>query len=178
MTDKERTNEDTHKGTEKGQRPTVKAGKDQVAYWKPKLKKRTFRKGRKVVEIPDWQVRMKHAGKDGWFNLHTQNADNAANQARDIYRLLVANGWDAVNEKFKPKPKEFPDSPTLGEFFAAVQKNVTLKPKTFVCYCRRFRTIVSDIFEINAPKKEKFCHKKSALWRERVEKIDLANLRP
>lgn len=178
MIDEKKTNEDKAKGTGRGQPLRAKAGKDQVAYWKSRLKKRTYRKGKELVEISDWQVRMKHAGKDGWFNLHTLNADSAAGKARDIYRLLVANGWEAVNEQYKPKPKEFSESPTLGEFFQAVEKNVAFNPKTFASYCRRFRTIVSDIFGIDAPTKEKFCFKKSVRWRERVEAVELSKITP
>src|SRR6266545_2892405 len=81
----EKTTQDTPEGTERGQNLTAKAGKTHVAYWKQRLKKREFRNGRKLIQIPNWQVRMKHLNKDGWFNLKTENADTAASEARKIY---------------------------------------------------------------------------------------------
>jgi integrase len=178
MQTKKKTNHDIPEGTESEQKIISKAGKTQAAYWKSRLRKRTFSRGRDTIEIPDWQIRLKHAGGDGWFNLHTQDADAAAKQARDIYVFLLANGWEATNAKFKPKPKEFPDSPTLGEFFVAVKKNVRMTDRTFAAYCRKFRTIVADMFDIKASEKEKFSHKGSGIWRERVEKVKLADITP
>lgn len=172
------TSKDTLRGTEKGQNLTTKAGKSEKAYWKPRLRKRTFSRGGETIQISDWQIRLKHRGGEGWFNLHTQNAEDAAKQARDIYLFLMVNGWELTNAKFKPKPKEFSDSPTLGDFFVAVQKNVTLAPKTFASYCRKFRTIVGDIFDLDASHSEKCCPRKSAQWRERVEKVKLADITP
>lgn len=178
MHDKQTTIQETLGGTERGQNLTAKAGKTQVTYWKSRIRKRTFQRGGKTIQIPDWQVRLKHAGGDGWFNLHTQNADEATRQARDIFVFLVANGWDAANAKFKPKPKEFPDSPTVGEFFAAVKKNVRFTPRTFASYCRKFRTIVADMFAIEVPQKQKFNPRLSHLWREKVEQVKLSEITP
>ena len=48
------------------------------------------------VEIPGpWQVRMFHLGREGWFNLDSAN-QTAAAKARDIYLMLVSQGWDAT----------------------------------------------------------------------------------
>lgn len=183
MQSNEKTGPDTPTGTESGQNLVAKAGKTQVAYWKTKLKKRRFKKrlrnGRTVtVEIPEWQVRFKHAGKEGWFNLHTENLDTAASEARKIFLFLVGNGWDATNAKFKPKPNEHPDSPTLGDFFKAVQKDSPLKPRTVGSYCRKFRTIVAAISGLGGLKAQKFSRNQNARWRERIDQTELAEITP
>lgn len=92
------------KGTERGQ---TKYGKTHVDYWAPRIRKRSFvgRDGQ-VVTIPDYQVRLKHLGREAYFNLKTANAADAAGMARDRYVYLVANGWDATLAKYKPKPEE------------------------------------------------------------------------
>lgn len=43
-------------------------------HWKEKLRKRSFKKkDGQTKEISDWQIRIKYAGKEAWFNLHTSN---------------------------------------------------------------------------------------------------------
>ena len=73
-------------------------------YWVSRLQKRSYldRDGKTKVEIPTWQVRMFHAGREMWFNLDTPNQTAASIKARDIYGSLRTNGWDAVLAKFKP----------------------------------------------------------------------------
>lgn len=58
------------------------------------------------VEIPDWQVRIKHQGRYAWFNLKSANSAIAADMAREIYVFLIANGWDATLEKYKPQAEK------------------------------------------------------------------------
>jgi hypothetical protein len=92
------------KGTERVQ---TKLGKTHVDYWYSKLRKRFF-SGRDglQVQVPDWQVRLKHLGRSMWFNLKTAKAAEAAVKARDIYIYLIANGWEAALEKFKPQTEK------------------------------------------------------------------------
>ena len=101
------------KGTERVQ---TKLGKTHVDYWYSKLRKRIF-SGRDglQVQVPDWQVRLKHLGRSMWFNLKTANAAEAAVKARDIYIYLIANGWEAALEKFKPQTEKR-DNLTVEEF--------------------------------------------------------------
>jgi len=95
------------KGTERVQ---TKLGKTHVDYWRSRLRKRRYA-GRDglAVEVPDWQIRIKHLGRSMWFNLKTSNADIAAGQARDIYVFLVANGWEPTLAKYKPRSERSND---------------------------------------------------------------------
>ncbi|MDQ5978316.1 MAG: hypothetical protein QG602_1290, partial [Verrucomicrobiota bacterium] len=74
-------------------------------YWKAKLKRRSYldRDGTRV-QIPEWQVRMFHLGREAWFNTETANQATAAIKARDIYLSLISKGWDATNATYKPDP--------------------------------------------------------------------------
>jgi hypothetical protein len=103
-TDQERTVQNGKRGTERVQ---TKLGKTHVDYWYAKLIKRRF-PGRDgvEVEVPYWQIRIKHLGRSMYFNLHTANAAEAAVKARDIYIFLKANGWEATLEKFKPRQEK------------------------------------------------------------------------
>ena len=111
------------KGTEKVQ---TKLGKTHVDYWYSKLRKRIF-SGRDglQVQVPDWQVRLKHLGRSMWFNLKTANAAEAAVKAREIYIYLIANGWEAALEKFKPQT-ERRDNLTVEEFAGLYREKIEL----------------------------------------------------
>ena len=111
------------KGTERVQ---AKLGKTHVDYWYSKLRKRNF-SGRDglQVQVPDWQVRLTHLGRSMWFNLKTANAAEAAVKARDIYIYLIANGWEAVLEKFKPRTEKL-ENLTVGEFVDLYREKIEL----------------------------------------------------
>ena len=99
------TVEDIKNRTETGQSPTVKKSslpKTHQGYWSSRLRKRSYPApdGKTHIEIPVWQVRLFHAGRENWFNLGTSNQTAAAIKARDIYVFLKANGWDAALAKF------------------------------------------------------------------------------
>jgi hypothetical protein len=48
--------------------------KTHVDYWRGRIRKRSYRADEgEVVEIPNWQVRLFHGGKEDWFNLATAN---------------------------------------------------------------------------------------------------------
>src|SRR5436190_10792740 len=62
-------------------------------YWSSKLKKRSYQLDERTVEIPTWQVRLFHLGRESWFNLDIANKAAAAVKARDIYLHLISKGW-------------------------------------------------------------------------------------
>jgi hypothetical protein len=178
MTIQEQTTRETKRGTKEGQPILSRAAKDQLDHWKSRVRHRKYRKGDAVAHIRHLQVRIKHAGDEGWFNLGTENRTEAARKAVTIYGFVTVNGWDAANARFKPKPEKYSRSPTLGEFFAAVREHSDLSDRTFTSYCRKFRSIVASIFGIRATKGEKFGAKNSRGWRARVDAIELASVTP
>jgi hypothetical protein len=62
----------TERGQQKGQQIRRHLSKTHVDVWYSRVRKRTYvdRKTGKVVEIPDWQVRLKKDGGESWFNLN------------------------------------------------------------------------------------------------------------
>jgi integrase len=155
-----KTTEDSKNRTATGQtnrtgRPS-RAAKTHQDYWKAKLKRRSYlgRDG-KTVEIPEWQVRMFHLNREGWFNLATANHAAAAVKARDIYLSLVSVGWDATEAKYKPDPIIKADVCTVGEFIAAVVHDSGLKPMTVRRYAVKLRKIVADVAKVEAGMKAK-----------------------
>ncbi len=164
----------------------VRAAKTHQDYWKGKLKRRTYlsRDGARV-EIPEWQVRMFHRGREAWFNLDTPNQTTAAIKARDIYVSLVSAGWDATLEKYKPAPIVREKVCTVGEFLAEVAKRSALKPKTLRLYAGKLRKIVADLAKVEAGMKQKdrrrkydYAHGGNAAWRTKVDGKPLSILTP
>ncbi|WP_156817076.1 hypothetical protein [Rubritalea marina] len=112
----------TETGQWNKQGTAVKLGKDDVRYWKSRLKKRSYKSGGKTVEIKEWQVRLFSGSSEEWFNLGTQNQAAAARHARDIYLHLRANGMAETVARFKAKPQEETKVSTFldGGFFSAI----------------------------------------------------------
>lgn len=122
-------------------------------YWASRLKKRSYSQadGSKQT-VEEWQVYIQHKGRREWFQLGSNNKVNASKRAAEIYQSLKLNGWDETILKYKGVKEEKIASPTLAEFFAAVNSAGNFEEKTFTLYCRCLRTIVSQIRNIPYPK--------------------------
>lgn len=149
------TVEDIRNRTETGQTnrtdKSSRLAKTHQDYWRGRLKQRSYlaRSGERL-EIPEWQVRMFHLGREQWFNLATPNQATAAVKARDIWISLQAVGWDGTLAKFKPNPILKAEVCTVGEFIAEVGKRSTLKPVTLFGYAQKFRQLVSSVAKIDS----------------------------
>ena len=155
--------------------------KAHIEFWKRRLVKRYYiRQGQKVA-IPDWQVRVSHAGKQRFINLRTTNKAAAANKARDIYFYLIANGWDATNDKFKPQDdfKSKKSDCTVGDFLAEIKAKTGIKDKTLKEYAKYFRQIVAEIHGIKGGK-EKHDYVKGGRqkWLSKIESVKLSKISP
>ena len=184
------TLEDSQNRTATGQTSRTdkpsRAAKTHQDYWKTRLKHRCYqdREG-KTVEIPEWQVRMFHLGREVWFNLDTANQTAAAIKARDIFLSLVSAGWTATLAKYKPGTPAKVGGCTLGEFLADVEKRSHLKPATVRRYAVKLRKLVADIAKVEAGMKAKERRKKfdyvnggHAEWLAKVDGQSLALLTP
>ena len=152
-------------------------------YWYSRLRKRSYpaADGRTEIEIPVWQVRLFHAGKEGWFNLGTANQAAAAIKARDIYGFLKANGWEATLVKFKPGFRH--RTPTESDCWRVSSNPVKatgyLRLRTFLNYQTCLRTIVSEAFGVRSDEtKYDYRHGGNQKWSERVNGIRLERVTP
>ena len=167
--------------TESGQsKASVRLAKTHQGYWSAKLKKRSYAgAGGLQIEIPEWQVRIQHLGRESWFNLHTTNKTAAAAKARDIYVSLFAVGWDETLAKFKPESVESISSPTVGEFLDDVERWSGIKPGTFAIYARKFRTLVAGAMNLPSDiNKHDYVGDGYKKWLQAVNFVKLARLTP
>lgn len=126
-------------------------GKDDVRYWKKRLKKRSYSAGGEKIEIKEWHVRLFQGGREEWFNLETENQSVAAQKARDIYRSVKANGMENAVQEFKPKiVLERNNTITLGDYIKAAEDHALLNPQTLYSYVRKARQIVGDILGVKS----------------------------
>jgi hypothetical protein len=102
----------------------------------------------------------------------------AAAKAKDIYTTLVGLGWGAALQKFKPQMVRKSVS-TVGDFLTELRGHWSGKPKTFEDYCRSFRHIPSEAFEVKG-RGEKFDYINGgrAAWVAKIDRIKLANATP
>lgn len=159
---------------------TVKSlPKDHADYWASRLKKRSYadRQGN-VVEVPEWQVRMFHAGREDWFNLGTGNKAAASVKARDVYVHLKLHGWETTLARYKPKAGEKFDV-TVGEFLDEVKAVSGLKPGTFEIYAKKFRSLAAGVFKIDGGKaKHDYVNGGYKAWLDKVRAVRLDKLAP
>lgn len=158
-------------------------GKTDVRYWPAKLKKRSYKgPDGKLVQIPEWQVRLFSGGREAWFNLGTPNKDFAAAKARDIFLSIQASGWDATLAQYKPSAEATDvkaEPPTIGEFLRAVETTSGLKTKTFKDYAQALRTIAAGVFKITSTvDKYDYVGGGRNRWLARIESIKLDKLSP
>jgi len=181
--------ENSQKGTERGQTICLSTGEKErrlsrthADYWFSRLRKRCYTdRNEKVVEIPDWQVRLKKDGREAWFNLATPNQAAAAKKAKEVFTFLEANGWDATHAKFKPGADNAPSNNklTVGEYLRAVRDTGKLRLRTFLNYQNCFRTIVAGIFGVKDDE-SKFDYRAGGhrKWVERIDRIRLDRVTP
>lgn len=183
-----RTLQNNELGTARGQTNFLslhdkvrRLSKTNADFWPSRLRKRSYtdRDGQ-LVEVPDWQVRLKKAGREAWFNLGSPNQAAAAKKAKEIYTHLEANGWDATLAKFKPESNVTPRlNLTVGDYLSAVEGTGYLRLRTFLNYRTCFRTMVSEAFGVKSDdSKYDYRHGGNQAWAERVNRIRLDRVTP
>jgi hypothetical protein len=153
-------------------------GRTDARYWQEAIFKPAYSRNGQTQHVEDWAARIQWRGRRELFNLKTSNKAAAAAKAKDIYAMLVGAGWEAALEKFKPEMARRSVS-TVGDFLTELRGHWSGKPKTFEDYCRSFRTILSQLFEIKGGR-EKFDYIKGgrAAWVAKIERIKLAEVTP
>jgi integrase len=132
------------------------------------------------ISPSDWAAKIQHLGRRETFSLGTPNKAAAANKAKEIYLSLQGAGWESTLAKYKPKTVVANEPVvTVGEFIEQVKATVGGKPKTVEDYCRAFRTIVADIFDIDGGKK-KYDYRGGGreAWLKKIHAVKLADVTP
>jgi hypothetical protein len=145
--------------------------KTDLAYWRARLFKPPARL--------NWYVTIAYRGIRHKVSLDTPNREVAAARARDLYRDIWANGWEATLERYRPAIAKKRASLSLGEYIAAASSVTEVDPKTLTGYCVALRKIVADSFGFSDEKTKFDPHGGGHTeWLAKVHGIKLAALTP
>lgn len=166
--------------------PSAKFGRTDARYWRAKVFRHSRRIGGEIVADDHYSARIAFAGRRERFNTGEREKAAAAAKAAEIYRSLDRFGWEPTLEQFKPrkvrKPepgREIIESPTIGQFFAAVRGVSDIAPKTQADYCRCFRQIVAEIEGMDKGASRFDAHHGGAeRWRAGVDETPLSAVTP
>jgi integrase len=87
-------------------------------------------------------------------------------------------GWESTLKKRKPELAA-KRAATVGEFLHAVRRSYSGQERTIADYCRNFRRLAADIFEIARDSRKFDYYKAGRLeWIEKVNKIRLTEISP
>lgn len=120
-----------------------RSGEGTLAYWRTKLFRNCYRdRDGNIVEIPEYYVRLRHAGVTKRVRLHTSDREKAAEEALGLSARLLREGWAAV-EAGKAR---LPASPTLDQFCDAYLKAAQSmenppRPVSLALYVRHLRQV-------------------------------------
>ena len=155
-------------------------GKTDSRYWKPRLFRNGYTRDGAKRETTHWCIKIAHQGKRETINLRTPNQATAAQRAADLYKLLVGDGWEAVLEKYKPKPAAGGDIKTVGDFIAAAMAVSSARPLTLWDYAKAFRRIMADVSGVGRGDLSRYDGRCGGAekWRERVDAVALSVLTP
>jgi integrase len=153
-------------------------GKTDARYWHDVIFKPTYSKSGKTFCIEHWAARIQWRGRRELFNLKTSNKAAAAAKAKDIYAMLVGAGWPQTLAKFKPEMARKSVS-SVGDFLSELRGHWSGKRRTFEDYCKNFRTLVAQIFNINGGRaKFDYVGGGRDAWVAKIDRIKLADVTP
>jgi integrase len=155
-------------------------GKMDVRYWREAVFQPSYTRNGNHCSVGHYAVKLQYSGRRETIPLGTTNREIAAQKAREIYLYLQSHGWDETLLKFKPRSRWVSAAATtVGEFLEQVESVWSGKAKTIGDYIRAFRTIVSDVFEIDGGT-SKFDYRTGGResWLQKVDRIKLRDITP
>jgi integrase len=157
--------------------------KTDIRFWQGAVFRQAYTVDSQRFLTKEWYARIQFRGKRQFFSLGTPNKAAAAAKARDIYLALVASGWEATLARFKaaktvPPVKQGLQPCTVGEFLDEVRRTAS-NQQTVEGYAKKFRQIVSEIFEFSEGK-EKHDYRQGGVskWLGKVHGIKLTEVTP
>ncbi|WP_395746086.1 hypothetical protein [Prosthecobacter sp.] len=121
-------------------KPKKAVPKTAAAYWLNKV--------HKPGNSPHFNIQIKHRGQRHRFPLETADKSIASERARERYLHLVAHGWEATLQKFKPRSVPTKKTATIGAWLDAVKSTTGFRASTFTNYANSIRQIASEIEEL------------------------------
>ena len=150
--------------------------KNDLRYWEKRVYRPSYRDKGVVKTSGLYVVQLEQGGRRTTFPTGSSNRRSAATRAREIYHVILADGWEAALKSYKKSAR--PACPlTVGEYLALAEKYLDVRARTFGGYARSFRKIVSDIGGFSQSV-ERFDYQRGGRqkWLAKVNAVPLAAL--
>ncbi len=152
--------------------------KTAAAYWLSKV--------HKPGASPHYNVQIAHRGERHRFPLETADKSIAAEKARARYLHVVAHGWAATLEEFKPETLKVAKAATVGALIEAATRLSSARTASLEAYAQALRRITIGTLELKEQAKTKTKPRKKSKkgtrthleWRELVNSTPLDKLTP
>ncbi|MDB4734476.1 tyrosine-type recombinase/integrase [Akkermansiaceae bacterium] len=159
---------------------TTKYPKDDERHWQQRVfhQKHGSRTGG-THEDKTYSVQINHAGRRRTFQLNIANKKAAGKKAREIFRSLLANGWDQTIDKHTLKKGTIPNVTKVDDLLRVYSELADVPEKTASNYARVFRTIVAEIKGIGGDKQRfDYVTGGAEKWRKKVGAVKLSDITP
>ena len=128
------------------QKTAVNHSKTDIRYWRDVVFRPTARAGKQDRRaIPQFYVKIQFQGRRETIPLRTNNQEKAADEAKQFYLSLVANGWEQALLEINPH-KKAPKAATatVGDLITAALQRNDVGRRTVADYARAFRQLVAQ----------------------------------
>lgn len=72
-------------------------------YWRQRVFQNSFTRNGKLIKVTGWSVKIQHNGKRTSFSLESENREDAAREALDIFTAILNRGWAAALRDYKTR---------------------------------------------------------------------------
>ena len=139
----------------------ARVGKNDARHWLPRLYRPVNAQGK---ASPHYAMQLQFKGHRLAFSLRTSNREAAARRAAGIYGDLVSLGVEETLAKHRAKRPGAEGIATVGQYLAAAQSVMAVRPASFAAYACHLRRITGDIIGERSPRKAKIRAKPFLLY--------------
>jgi integrase len=164
------------KGTPKAKKSWTR---NDLRYWENRIYRPTYRHKGTVKIAGLYVIQLEHKGKRTTFPLASSNRRASAARAREIDRVIVADGWETACKRYKKSARRTCPL-TVGEYLQIARKYLDVRPRTFGGYARALRKIVSDITGFTESSTERLDYQAGGRqkWLDKINAVRLVTLTP
>jgi integrase len=152
--------------------------KNDLRHWQRRVYCPTYRNKGKLKTSGLYVVQIEHGGRRTTFPTGCSDRRAAGARAREIYRVILAEGWEAALSRYKKSARRACPV-TVGEYLQLAEKYLDVRPRTFGGYTRALRKIVSDTMGYETGT-ERFDYQRGGRqkWLDKVNAVRLVSLTP
>jgi len=166
----------TDQNPQSGKEVAKQSSRFSAGFWlgrifRPKYKSRD---SGEYTEVAEWFGRIQHGGRREAVGLGTNNREEAARKAANLYQAIRSDGWEKALMKLDPERNTPRSAATVGEYILMLEPLFSGRSNTWYHYSYSLSKIA---FEIEFGKPENDASKFDPFhkpWQEKADKIKLS----